>query len=77
MQYVVRIPVLVAVPLGPAYIRSDFSYGCDFWSRWVKPIRQQGRLRSVEIISDQSSLRAPYFHTALIDVLGRDGYGEF
>lgn len=77
MRYVVRVPVVSAVPLGRGFIRSDFEYGCDWWSRHIRPIRQQGRLRSVEIVADVSELRASYFHAAFVDVLARDGYGEF
>lgn len=78
MKYVVRIPVVSAVPIGSGYIRSDFEYGCDWWSRYVKPIRQTGRLRSVDIISDQKlKLSSAYFHTAFVNIFGRDRYGEF
>ncbi len=57
MKYTVRIPVAPSVPLGPAYIRSDFEYGCDWWSRHVWPIKNQGRLRAVTILPEKAEAK--------------------
>ncbi len=50
MKYVVRVDIRPSIPLGPAFIRSDFEYGCDFWSRNFMSIKREGRLRPVEIL---------------------------
>lgn len=50
MKYVVRVPVGPEIPYGPAQIRSDFEYGCDFWSRYVSSIKSSGRNRFFKII---------------------------
>lgn len=50
MKYVVRVPVAPAIPMGPAQIRSDFEFGCDWWSRHVWPIKNEGRTRQVNIL---------------------------
>ncbi len=55
IRYVVRIPVLPSIPLGPAFIRSDFQYACDWWSRHIQYITRQGRMRPVMILPERSS----------------------
>lgn len=50
MQYIVRVPIGPEIPYGPARIRSDFEYGCDFWSRYVSSIKSRGRDRFFNII---------------------------
>lgn len=77
MRYVVRVPVMPNVPLGRGFLRSDFEYGCDWWSRYVKPIRSQGRLRSVDVVMNKSDLGPTNLHASLVNVLRRDRYGEF
>lgn len=83
MQYVVRVPIAPAIPLGPAFIRSDFEYGCDFWSRYIRPIKQTGQLRAVKILPQPLSNYLgtsgecglpPYFQRASVNVfrLNRD-----
>lgn len=56
MQYVVRVPVVTAIPLGQARMRSDFEYGCDWWSRNVRPVTTKGRTRNFLIVSQVGDL---------------------
>ncbi|QIG73275.1 hypothetical protein EVC02_054 [Rhizobium phage RHph_N17] len=45
LRYTVTVPVSESLPAGPAFIRSQISYECDFWSRWIRNITQAGRAR--------------------------------
>ena len=49
-QYDVRIPVDTSLPLGPARVQSRVEYRCDFWSRYINPIRSIGRERPFTIM---------------------------
>lgn len=44
-----RIPIPMAIPPGKALVRSDFAYACDWWSRYISPIRVRGRDRVITI----------------------------
>lgn len=56
MQYVVRIPVVTAIPLGHALMRSDFEYGCDWWTRNIRPTTAKGRTRNFVVVSQVGDL---------------------
>lgn len=45
LKYTVTVPVSESLPEGPAFIRSQLTYECDFWSRWIRHITSAGRSR--------------------------------
>lgn len=49
LKYTVTVPVAESLPIGSAFVRSQFTYECDFWSRWVRSLTQGGRARRFEI----------------------------
>ncbi|QIG74983.1 hypothetical protein EVC26_064 [Rhizobium phage RHph_I72] len=49
IQYTVTVPVSESLPAGPALLKSQYAYECDFWSRWVRNITQADRIRRFEI----------------------------
>lgn len=50
IQYSVRVPVTPAIPYGIAYVRSDFLWQCDLWSRYIKARPQRGIQRQIKIV---------------------------
>lgn len=60
VQYTIRVPVALNIPYGPATIRSDFEYQCDFWSRHVRPIFVKGRTRQITVLAQDSSNRVSH-----------------
>ena len=59
MQYIVRIPIPLSIPVGPAKVRSDFSYECDWFSHWIKATNVSGRIRNINIMSEIGLTPAP------------------
>ncbi len=52
MQYVVRVPVSDALPFGPAVVRSDLEYRCNFWTNWIVPLQRSSQGRQIRIVED-------------------------
>lgn len=50
-QYSVNVPISTAIPTGPATVRGEFAYACDFWSRYVKARTRRGTERPIEVLS--------------------------
>lgn len=50
IQYNVRVPVTPAIPYGVAYVRSDFLWQCDLWSRYIRARPQRGINRQIKIV---------------------------
>lgn len=49
-RYTTRIPVANTLPYGDSKIRTKFTYGCDWFSRYVKNMEVDGRDRSFTIV---------------------------
>lgn len=58
-QYVVRIPVDTNIPLGPATVRSDFSFSCDWFTTYIRPMNKIGRSRNILITSRTGMNKIP------------------
>lgn len=50
MRYIVRFPINLSVPYGQATVRSDFSYACDWFSRYIREAKVTGRNRYITVL---------------------------
>lgn len=53
-KYVVQIPIPASLPTGTVSIRSDMTYACDFWGKFVQTKVVRGYPRVIEVVPENA-----------------------